>query len=86
MSSTGPSTAPPISTVEMDGDDDVKRSKRPGFFRVGKKYLIKGHVFEIHAVVESIYGPVAFASFERGGGLDVQMLIVPQYAESELIK
>ncbi len=71
--------------VEMDGDEDVKRDKRPDFFRVGKKYLIKGHVFTIHAVVESLYGPVAFASFARGGGLDVQMLIVPQFAESELV-
>lgn len=55
------------------------------FFEVGGKYLLAGYVYEVHAVVHSLYGPVAFASFPRGNGLDVQMLIVSQFKESELV-
>lgn len=52
------------------------------FFEVGKEYLLAGYVYTIHYVIDCCYGPIAFSSFVRGGNLDVQMLIVPQFEEA----
>lgn len=53
------------------------------FYEVDKSYRLAGYIFTIHAVVESLYGPLAFATFPRGNGLDVQTLCKVQFDESE---
>jgi len=52
------------------------------FFEVGKCYRLAGYVFTIHAVVVSLYGPLAFATFPRGNGLDAQTLCQVHYDEA----
>jgi hypothetical protein len=53
------------------------------FYEVGKSYLLAGYVYTVHAVVHSLYGPLAFATFPRNNGLDVQTLCTVQFEESE---
>jgi hypothetical protein len=52
------------------------------FFEVGKKYLLHGYVHEVHATVDSLYGPLAWASFPRSNGLDVQTLCQVHFDEA----
>jgi hypothetical protein len=56
------------------------------FYEVGKVYRLAGYDHTIHAVVETLYGPLAFATFPRSNGLDVQTLCLVQYQESQLVK
>ncbi len=53
------------------------------FFEVGHSYLLAGDVYTVHAVQETIWGPLAWATFPRGKGLDVQTLCQVQFDESE---
>lgn len=53
------------------------------FFQVGHEYRIHNVIFSVKATVDSVFGPLAWATFHRGPGLDVQTLCMAQYEEAE---
>lgn len=57
----------------------------PDFFQVGKTYMLHGYPHTVLAVADCLYGPLAWATFPRGNGLDCQTLCQIHFEEAEIV-
>ena len=62
-----------------------KLEDTPTFFEVGETYMVGGYPHTVLAVADCLYGPLAWATFPRGNGLDCQTLCQAHFEESTVI-
>lgn len=70
---------------EYDYKERIEKINKMPFFTEGGEYRIHDNIFTVHKVLTTVYGPVAFASFPRGPGVDVQTLCMANYDEAEQV-
>lgn len=56
------------------------------FFEVGRQYFIAGFWYRILCVTTCMYGPVAWAAYDRKGGTDIQTLVPSMYKQVEEVR